>query len=530
MNGYNNYGGRVEIIHKGELTVKFENIDLSEDLYDVIGLFSGFFNVTYVIPGKEIYENRTSKVETEKHPELVYVDSKVNGFLLSGKLIKYDGNVYYLVRLSIREIDYEYRIQLSGGIPAKVDLEARKSFKRELRRGIYTLLSRETGKKLPWGMLTGIRPAKIVHELMGQGLGRQEILNRMTGYFLLSPEKSKLLYDVAFVENDILASGTNDSVSIYIGIPFCSTRCLYCSFTSYSIKKYTGMAEKYLSALRKELHSVSEMVRKRGFTVQSIYIGGGTPTSISAGQLQDLLTYVQAAFNLGNLKEFTLEAGRPDSIDREKLSVIKNSAVSRISINPQTMNDDTLKLIGRSHSSEDFIKAFILARDMGFTNINTDLIVGLPGENAHIFEESLKQIAALGPESLTVHTLAVKRASRLNMENKVYESISEEEAALMVDTAQAYAKRLGMHPYYLYRQKNMLGNLENIGYCRPGFESIYNVQIMEEKQTILAVGAGAISKVVYRDEDRLERAFNVKTVEEYIARVDEMGKRKEALL
>jgi oxygen-independent coproporphyrinogen-3 oxidase len=230
------------------------------------------------------------------------------------------------------------------------------------------------------------------------------------------------------------------------------------------------------------------------------------------------------------LEEYTLEAGRPDSIDEEKLRVIKESRVDRISINPQSMNDETLKSIGRNHSSEDIIKAFRLARDIGFLNINMDVIIGLPGEDLKMFRNTFDKIKELGPESLTVHTMAVKRASKLNEEKEKYKLITSADANMMVEAAASFAKSIGMHPYYLYRQKNVLGNLENVGYCKPGFESVYNIQIMEEKQTIIALGAGAVTKVVYHEDNRIERAFNVKEVEGYVAREDEMVERKRELL
>ena len=289
------------------------------------------------------------------------------------------------------------------------------------------------------------------------------------------------------------------------------------------------LVDKYIDMLKKELYFGNELIKEKGYTIQSIYIGGGTPTSISARQMKDLLGFIEETFSLENLEEFTLEAGRPDTIDEEKLLVIKNSRVNRISINPQTMNDATLRLIGRNHSSEDVRKAFYLARDVGFNNINMDVIVGLPGENCEMFRNTLEEIKKMEPESLTVHALAIKRASRLNEEQKEFEHVPDEEAAGMVDMAYEYALSMGMRPYYMYRQKNIAGNLENVGYCKPGFESIYNVQIMEEKQTLLAFGAGGVSKVVYSDENKIERAFNVKSPEEYIGRIDEMIARKREL-
>jgi coproporphyrinogen dehydrogenase HemZ len=256
----------------------------------------------------------------------------------------------------------------------------------------------------------------------------------------------------------------------------------------------------------------------------------GTPTSLNSLQLKGLLDFIESKFEMRWLEEYTLEAGRPDSINEDKLGVIKESRVDRISINPQSMNDETLRLIGRNHTSEDVIKAFRLAKSLGFNNINMDVIIGLPGESKEMFCNTLKRIKELDPENLTVHTMAIKRASKLNEDKEKYKLISSADASEMVETAAAFADSIGMHPYYLYRQKNVLGNLENVGYCKPGTESVYNIQIMEEKQTIIALGAGAVTKVVYPKENRIERAFNVKDVEEYILRVKEMVERKRGLL
>lgn len=450
--------------------------------------------------------------------------------VLKGGLSDTCNGLCYNLNFSTSSGMSEYSIPLTGKIPGKSEITQRKAFKREIKRGIYRLFSEALRKELPWGILTGIRPAKIVHELMEEGLSRQETIRKLTGYYFLSGEKSRLLYEVASTEKIILDSSPDDSVSIYIGIPFCPSRCLYCSFTSYSAARYAGYTGKYLEALKYELDCIGKMLEDNGRRVQSIYMGGGTPTAISAEELEDLLRHIESCFNLNSLQEFTIEAGRPDSIDEEKLAAIRNSRADRISINPQTMNDETLKLIGRHHSSRDLVHAYGLARGMGFDNINMDVIIGLPGESVDDFEYTLKKICDMKPDSLTVHTMAIKRASRLNEERDTYSLATEKEASAMIELAGKYAGLMGLHPYYLYRQKNMLGNLENIGYCRPGSESIYNVQIMEEKQTIIAAGAGAITKVVYPGENRIERAFNVKSVEEYVSRIEEMVSRKKVLL
>ncbi|NSW90579.1 MAG: coproporphyrinogen dehydrogenase HemZ [Firmicutes bacterium] len=401
--------------------------------------------------------------------------------------------------------------------------------KKELSRLLYSALVEYTGKKIPWGILTGIRPAKIVYEMIEEGMEESEILRRLEQYYMVSRKKARLALEVACAEKRILDRSKDNMISIYIGIPFCKSRCLYCSFTSYCITRYEQLIGKYIEVLKKEISLGNEIIREKGYEVQSIYIGGGTPTSISVKYLEDFLQFIERTFNTGSLEEFTLEAGRPDSIEEEKLFVIKNSMVDRISINPQTMNENTLKVIGRNHSPDDVRRAFYLARDMGFNNINMDVIVGLPGENLKMFENTLREVEVMEPESLTVHALAIKRASRLREEQERFSQISYEEASIMTDKAYECALSMGMRPYYMYRQKNIAGNLENVGYCKPGFESIYNVQIMEEKQTIFAFGAGAVSKVVYPCENRIERAFNVKSPEEYINRVDEMVERKRRL-
>lgn len=453
------------------------------------------------------------------------------GVLIFGCL-DWDQTTRQVFRLEITKGDMGSKTDLpfNSNASGPDEREEQKQFKWALKRAVYKGLSEVNNKDLPWGMLTGIRPSKIVYEMMEQGTKREEILKTLQQYYFVSENKTRILYDVAQTERKILNESETGSIGIYIGIPFCPTRCLYCSFTSNPIAKSIHLVEGYLAALKREISEVSGIIKDNGYKIESIYIGGGTPTSISPGQLADLLEYAERNLDLRNLKEYTLEAGRPDSINREKLKAVKNSRVNRISINPQTMNDETLALIGRSHTAADIINAFQLARSMKFDNINMDLIVGLPGENEEMFGNTLRQISELMPESLTVHTMAIKRASILKEDRDYYTLISAQEASRMIDMAYEFARSEGMHPYYLYRQKNMLGNLENIGYCKPGLESIYNIQTMEEKQSIIALGAGAITKVVYPEENRIERAFNVKNVEEYISRLDEMLDRKRKLL
>lgn len=463
--------------------------------------------------------------------EILFVDdeppAKDRGFFISSSIKGKDGNIEVYTHLKASGINtgYHFPVRVSGDDHAR-----RKQLKREMKRQLYIILSEYTRRELPWGMLTGIRPAKIVHELLYEGLKKDEILKRLREYYFVSENKASLLYDVAAAENSILSKTSPDMAGIYVGIPFCPSRCLYCSFASNPIDRCRHIVRDYVDALRYEIEETGRIIKQKGFKIQSIYMGGGTPTSLDAEHLKEVLGAIEGNFDLTNLEEFTMEAGRPDSIDRNKLTAIRNSRVDRISINPQTMWDETLKAIGRRHTAKDIIEAFRLAREMGFDNINMDVIIGLPGENISMFKRTLEQIGELGPESLTVHTMAVKRASRLNEVKDRYVLLDAGEASDMIELAGEHAKLMGMHPYYLYRQKNMVGNLENIGYCKPGMESIYNIQIMEERQTIIALGAGAITKVVYPEENRIERAFNVKNVEEYIRRTDEMVERKKALL
>lgn len=400
--------------------------------------------------------------------------------------------------------------------------------RREVKRQSYICLSKHLKKELPWGTMTGIRPAKLVREMMEEGLSEEEIKHKLLNYYLVSKEKIELVYEVAVNEMPFIKNSDKKDIGLYIGIPFCPSRCLYCSFTSNPIDKYMKKVDPYIEALKVEIEETARLIKDKGFKLRSIYMGGGTPTAINHNQLDRVLSYLEDYLDFSNLREFTVEAGRPDSINVDKLKAIARHPVDRISINPQTMNEDTLKLIGRAHTPKDIEVAFSLAREQGFKNINMDIIMGLPNETLKDFHYTLEKIKNMSPESLTVHSLAVKRASRLKEQEEDYE-LANSEINEMLDSSYKAAKAMGMHPYYLYRQKNMVGDLENTGYCKKGLESDYNIQIMEETQTILALGAGAVTKAVFHEEDRIERAGNVKNVDEYIERVDEMVRRKEEL-
>ncbi len=405
------------------------------------------------------------------------------------------------------------------------DTDDKKIIRNHIKRELYNIYSRITGKKLPWGTLTGIRPVKIPLGLIENGCEDEDIICHLQTEYLADRKKAELGLKVAKNEHELLSElDYNNGYSLYIGIPFCPTTCLYCSFTSYPIGMWKDRVDTYLDALLKELGYLSELLKDK--RPDSIYIGGGTPTTLLPHQFDRLFTFLEKNFDYSSLREFTVEAGRPDSIDREKLQVIREHGIDRISINPQTMNQKTLDLIGRRHSAEQIYDAFYLARECGFDNINMDLIVGLPGENIEDVRYTLEEIMKLSPDNLTVHSLAIKRAARLNYMREAYNDYRIENTDEIIAMTEDYAYRMGMEPYYLYRQKNMAGNYENVGYAKQGKKGVYNILIMEEKQSIFAAGAGAQSKIVFPHENRVERIENVKDVSNYIERVDEMIGRK----
>lgn len=421
-------------------------------------------------------------------------------------------------------------IVIEPEVPEK-DGRSKKELHEAFKCRLYTKLSAQLNKTLPWGYLTGVRPSKIAYTLLEKGADREQILEEFTKKHLVSEKKAQLALQVAQTEKSILEKmDYRNGYSLYIGIPFCPTTCLYCSFTSYSLAAYQSKVQPYLEALLKEMKYVSEAMRGR--RLDTVYFGGGTPTTLSAGQLDMLLTELERQFDLSACRELTVEAGRPDSITYEKLCVLKAHHVDRISINPQTMNQQTLDLIGRRHTVEQIEEAFALAGKAGLDNINMDMILGLPGENKEMVQHTLEKIKALAPESLTVHSLAIKRAAALNIWREKYLDLQMDNSDEIVSMAADYAHQMGHQPYYMYRQKNMAGNFENVGYSKPGLECIYNILIMEEKQTIIAMGAGASTKIVFQNETeggqagRIERIENVKDVTNYIQRIDEMIERK----
>lgn len=410
--------------------------------------------------------------------------------------------------------------------PIKVDYENRLETKSRIKRRLYALLVLRTGRLLPWGTLTGIRPTKIIMTKLQEGASWEESVSYMKKSYFTSEEKIALALKTAVYEKKLLETlDYKNGYSLYIGIPFCPTTCLYCSFTSFPISQWKE-PQVYLDALFHEMKATAE--RMKGKVLDTVYFGGGTPTSLKADSLDWLLSKLEDIFDLSNVRELTVEAGRPDSITREKLAVLKKHGVTRISINPQTMNQRTLDFIGRRHTVEQVKECFYMARQMGFDNINMDLIVGLPEEGMEDVRHTMEEIFSLNPDSITVHSLAVKRAARLNTMKEIYKNLKITNTQEMIDLTAEYAVRMGMEPYYLYRQKNMAGNFENVGYAKEGKACLYNILIMEEKQTIVACGAGSTSKRVYPN-GRIERCENVKEVALYIEKIDEMIERKRKL-
>lgn len=377
-----------------------------------------------------------------------------------------------------------------------------------------------------WGVMCGIRPAKNVRELSEEGFSNSEIKDIFKNVYEVSEEKTELSMTVAENEKALLEKIGKNSVSLYIGIPFCPTRCVYCSFVSTDIRVSGKYIPEFVEKLLCEIEKTAELIKKSNVYVENIYVGGGTPTTLSAEDFEKIFSKLYKCIDLRKVVEFTVEAGRPDTITREKLEVLKKFGVNRISINPQTMNDITLKKIGRSHSVEMIYDSYKTAREVGFDVINMDLIAGLPDETPKMFEYSLNEVMKLNPENITVHSLCVKRAAKFRHLNK--ELAQSEDMNKMLSYTQKMMNNEGYIPYYMYRQKNSSGNLENVGYAKKGTMSTYNVNIMEEKQTIIALGGGGSSKIILGD--RIERVFNFKDPLEYIRRFDEILKKKDEIL
>lgn len=393
---------------------------------------------------------------------------------------------------------------------------------------LFNVLSELTGFKPAWGILFGVRPAKLMHRLTAQ-YGEQGAKDYFINKFLVAPQKADLAAEVMKHENKIISLSGDNSFSLYVSIPFCPTRCAYCSFVSHSVERAGKLIEPYVTLLCRELEEIGRIADALGLRLETVYFGGGTPTVLNARQLKILFDAVKNSFDLSTLREYTVEAGRPDTVTREKLEVLKNAGVTRISINPQTFNDSVLEAIGRRHTSAQTLDAFALAKESGFDNINTDLIAGLPGETQASFENSINTAVALGAQSVTVHTLALKTAAYMVTRENTFDSADRLTAAAMVDYSNKILSENGYYPYYMYKQSKSAGNLENTGWCLDGRDCLYNVYMMDETHSVLAAGAGAVTRLKDYKSGKIERIYNYKYPYEYTDRFDEIILRKSGI-
>ena len=429
-------------------------------------------------------------------------------------------NVELLVELSAFGRKTKRVKTIEGSSP---EIEALKE--RELALLLFFCFEELTGYRSPWGILTGVRPAKLIGKLINLD-GERTAVDYFKSVLLVSNKKTELCLECYKKEEEIIKASKPNSFILYVSIPFCPSRCNYCSFVSHSVEKAKKLIPEYVEHLCKELLYTGKIAKECGLELNTIYIGGGTPTTLSAEQLERIMDTVKQNFDISKISEYTVEAGRPDTVTKEKLIAIKNGGATRISINPQTMNDEVLRTIGRRHTVEDTINAFELARECGFDNINMDLIAGLDGDTVESFKSTVDKLIELSPENITVHSLSMKRASNLNGAGKVFDRKLGMDAEQMVDYAYTKLSEKGIRPYYMYRQSKTIGNLENVGYSKEGYEGAYNVYIMDETHTILACGASAVTKLREPNGPNIERIFNFKYPYEYISQFATILERK----
>lgn len=462
----------------------------------------------------------------DSHPYRYEAEALCRLFLRGRELKIYEGE-----EIPAEDFIYTYvsgdeisvRVNMDGkDISAKDSAAENKAAKMEYL--LYKTLSEITGLLPKWGTLTGIRPVKLALSMMDGGLSSEELREKLKTERLVTDEKLDLLLSTAEHERAIRAFSKPESVSIYISIPFCPSRCSYCSFTSHAIEKAVKLIPQYVDLLCGELRDTAVLINELGLRLETVYMGGGTPTVLTAEQLDRVLSTARSSFDFGTVRELTVEAGRPDTITPEKLEVMKKNGVDRISINPQTMDDGVLELIGRKHTAKDVVDSFNMARSFGFDNINMDLISGLPGDDFDKFRSTIDSVLELDPENITLHTLTVKRSANLVNDARTMLNRTVDE---MNEHAFGCFEAAGYYPYYLYRQKGTVEGLENTGFCKPGKEGIYNIFIMDETHTILATGAGGVTKMKDPHGPKIERIFNFKFPYEYIDRFDLMNERKE---
>lgn len=465
------------------------------------------------------------------HEEIIFIedlDDYKEGILIINRLDDFNGEIKSSTRI-YEENNLIYEGSIDNIEKIKVEKShIKKKIRIGIKQNIYEGLNSLSRIKAPWGILTGIRPVKIVHSLLDEGIGDEEILNILVKEYKLFHQKANLILNIGKEQRKYLYPLDDNRFSLYVSIPFCPTRCLYCSFPSLSIGKYGDFVDIYVDKLVYEIDRIGELMKNK--TISTVYIGGGTPSAISSKDLEKIIHSIYNNFDRKDIEEITVEAGRPDTINVEMLRMLKRNDIDRISINPQTMNDSTLKLIGRQHSSQDIINTYYEARNIGFHVINMDLIIGLPSEGIKEVRTTLDSIEDLNPENLTVHTLSVKKGSKFIGTMNQYRIENQNTIEEMLNETKVFAEKMDLNPYYLYRQKQIVGNFENIGYSKKGKECIYNIKMMEEKETVIGAGMGAVSKIFFPKEDRIERVPNVKSLKEYLNRVDEMIERKSYIL
>lgn len=478
------------------MTICFDGTDIKYEIESVTKIFLPAEHFAFLFDDEKMYENIGDKI-----------------------IISLKENILKIYVLFLGQ-EREKTIALKKA--NKVEYEA--------SRNLFLILSEITGISPKWGCLTGIRPVKKLNELLyEEKKTKEEAFETMRDRYFLTREKFDLCYDTSVTQKGLLEKEKQNSYSLYVAIPFCPTRCKYCSFVSHSIKKSGArLIPEYTEKLCRELEIVSENARRLKLSLDTIYIGGGTPTAIPAENLEKIMEKIEKCFDISGISEYTVEAGRADTITEEKLRVIKNHGAERISINPQSMVDSVLNAVGREHTGKDVINAFELARKIGFKIINTDTIAGLPTDTFEGFRYTIDTLVSLDPENITVHTLTLKRSAELY---KNSEEVKKNISASLVDEMVSYAyhtlKEHGFNPYYLYRQKNTVGNLENVGYSKKGDESLYNIYIMDESQTILAAGASGSTKLVNTETGLIRRQINYKYPYEYISDFDKMMEKKQ---
>jgi oxygen-independent coproporphyrinogen-3 oxidase len=467
------------------------------------------------------------KIITEGHSfedairQILQLFFDINTDFLVESYLRKEGNIYTAnAKVTIAGKVYE------GEEKREINGDEKRLFADLVKKSVFYACKKVSDFPTPWGISTGIRPAKTARMMLDENYGDEEILSYMENEFLVSKEKASLSLKVAKKERELLSKRVENGVSLYVGIPFCPTRCAYCSFVSQAIDYNRKFVDPFTDALIKEIEETARMADELGQKVQTIYFGGGTPSALPVENLDRIIRHVKECFDISELCEFTVEAGRPDTFSRELLSMLSQNGVSRISINPQTMNQKTLDAIGRRHSTQQTINAFAMAREAGTFSINADIIAGLPGESVEDFMKTVREVDALAPDAVTVHTMYLKRAARLIDDFEKLRFASDTEK--MVQFSYDYLTQKGYNAYYMYKQRNTLGNLENVAFARAGHESLYNIFIMEEIQTVLAMGGGASTKMVRGD--RIERVFNPKEAGDYISRIDEIIERKRKAL